>query len=273
MNGSIRRIAHLSDVHLLAKRPSDASARPARLLSFGRRSDGAARIRKLSRALESARRGGADHFVLSGDLTDGGTPGQFEQLAETLHDTKIDPARITLVPGDHDARTHGGWDRALSGPLRAFAPASAGDAGKVVDRGDVCIMPLDVSSHQTLTRSAGVLTAHAAACLWRRLKDTALSRRVMVVVQHHPPFAHSRGPWQWVDGLRGTERQMALLASYPHAHVLHGHLHRVGDHPVGRAEGRIFGAPAVVEDKDGTPRVRMYDLRNGALESAGLSAA
>ena len=35
---------------------------------------------------------------------------------------------------------------------------------------------------------------------------------------------------------------------------------------------RIFGAPAVVDDAEDAPRVRLYDLRDGALESAGLFA-
>lgn len=277
MNTTITRIAHVSDVHMLERRPGGPRSPydwRVRVLSFGRRLDAQARVRKLTSALDSARTSGADHYVVSGDLTESGTPGQFEQLAEALHGTRIDPDKVTLVPGNHDAyTTHDAWERAIQGPLRAFANASAGAVGKVVDRGEICFVPLDVSFHQPITRSAGVLTPEAASLLWRRMKDTALRRRAMVVVQHHPPFAHARGPWQWIDGLRGTERQMDLLTSYPHVNVMHGHLHHVVDRAAGGTNARIFGAPAVVEDKEGTPRVRMYHLRNGAIESAGLSAA
>ncbi len=275
MNTSITRIAHVSDVHMLERRPSGSRSHydlRIKLLSFGRRLDALARVRKLTLALDSAKKSGAQHYVISGDLTESGTPAQFEQLAETLHGTGIDPDRMTLVPGNHDAyTTEDAWGRAILGPLRAFAGGSAGEVGKVVDRGDVCLVPLDVSFHQPITRSAGVLTPQAASSLWRRMKDTALRRRAMVVVQHHPPFAHARGPWQWIDGLRGTERQMDLLANYPHVQVLHGHLHHVVDRAPRGGRAHIFGAPAVVEDKEGRPRVRMYELRDGALESAGLA--
>ena len=264
---------------MLERRPGGPRSRydlRVRLLSFGRRLDALARVKKLVRSLDSAQKGGAEHYVISGDLTESGTSAQFEQFAEALHDTKIAPERITLVPGNHDAYAAGdAWDKAIQGPLRAFASSSAGGhgtAGKVVERGELCFLPLDVSLHQPITRSAGFLTAEAAALLWRRMKDTALSRRALVIVQHHPPFAHALGPWQWVDGLRGTERLMDLLVSFPHVQVLHGHLHHVVDRVAAAGtRARIFGAPAVVDDAENTPRVRMYDLRDGALESAGLA--
>lgn len=275
---NITRIAHVSDVHMLERRPgrsrSDYDLR-VQFLSFGRRLDAQARVAKLNRALHAAVRSGAEHIVVSGDLTESGTKEQFEHLAETLHETRIAPERITLVPGNHDAYTTGdAWSQAIRGPLRAFAPSS--EVGKVVEHGDLCLLPLDVSIHQPITRSAGLLTAEAAAGLWKRMRDTALQRKSLVIVQHHPPFSHALGPWQWIDGLRGTERLMDLLQAFPHVQVLHGHLHHVVDRGAVPREKhqrpRIFGAPAVCEDDDTSPRVRMYDLRDGALESTGLAA-
>jgi hypothetical protein len=37
----------------------------------------------------------------------------------------------------------------------------------------------------------------------------------------------------------------------------------------GRA--RVFGAPAVVDDDEERPRVRLYDARDGAVESLGFA--
>src|SRR5689334_19419167 len=116
------RIAHLSDVHTLEPRPS-AYGWGLKFVSIGRELDATGRMKKLERALAAARRSGADHYVISGDLTEMGTREQFETFAGVLHASGIDPAAMTLVPGNHDLYTEGGaWEKALKGPLRAFAP-------------------------------------------------------------------------------------------------------------------------------------------------------
>src|SRR5215472_7943016 len=259
----VARIAHLSDVHILEPRPSSSRLHELTLkfLSFGRVLDPQGRIRKLRDALLYAKRGGADHIVVSGDLTEVGTPGQFETFAEVLDDAGVVPENVTLVPGNHDAYTSGlAWREALAGPLRAFAGASAEEPGKVVDRGNVAILPLDVSYHQSIAWSAGELTAQAADALEVRLQDPSLRGKSLVVVQHHPPFAHARSVWQWIDGLRGYARMQAVLGKHPGMQLLHGHMHRVVDRIVGKC--RIFGASATVDDLPGSPRVRFYDVRD-----------
>jgi 3',5'-cyclic AMP phosphodiesterase CpdA len=235
-------------------------------LSAGRRLDAAMRIRKLLRAFEVAKRSGADHYVISGDLTESGTAPQFEQLAETLHQTDVSPERITLVPGNHDAYgDEGEWTRAIEGPLRAFARASCGRPGKVVDLGDACILPIDVTFRQPVTRSAGVMTEENAGALAHRANDTGLSKKLVIAVVHHPPYTRSTPVWHWIDGMCGGERMMDILDRAQHVHVLHGHLHKA------TTRNRIFGATAIVEDPDGDARVRLYAVRAGALESAALA--
>src|SRR4051812_36886768 len=148
------RIAHLSDVHMLASRPSRARAghsMSVRFLSLGRRLDAWRRTRKLARALDAAKRSGAQHFVISGDLTEIGAPDEFESFAETLSEAAIAPEHVTLVPGNHDAYTDPkGWQAAMEGPLAPYAETSAAEMGKVVDRGDVCFLPVDVACHQSI---------------------------------------------------------------------------------------------------------------------------
>jgi 3',5'-cyclic AMP phosphodiesterase CpdA len=115
-------------------------------LSLGRALDAGARRKKLVRSLRTAVRSGADHVIVSGDLTESGTPEQFEALADALHEVRIDPEHLTLVPGNHDAyAAPDAWARALEGPLRAWAMASATAPGKIVERGGLAILPLDVA--------------------------------------------------------------------------------------------------------------------------------
>lgn len=282
----MRRIAHLSDVHMLHRDPRRSSARyrlATRMVGVGRSLDPAPRARNLARALAAARAAGADHVVVSGDLTELGDDAEFEHLAEVLHDAGLPGDSVTLVPGNHDAYTDPtSWRRALAGPLRAFAAASAGDPAKVVERGDLALFPIDSSRFQSIARSGGEFSVEAARAIERRLRDPALRHQSIVVVLHHPPFAQSRAPlWQWIDGLRGRAHIVDLLRRHPRLQVLHGHLHRVVDRIVAlgrdaRARGaaataRIFGAPAIVED-DRSARVRLYDVRDGALQVAGLFA-
>jgi 3',5'-cyclic AMP phosphodiesterase CpdA len=236
-------------------------------VSYARTLDSRERARKLSRALAETVSRGATHVVISGDLTEIGSDAQFEALAASLHDSGITPDRVTLVPGNHDAYTsHDGWRRALGGPLEAFRASSASEPGQVVDRGEVVFLPIDSTCYQSIARSGGELTAETAAALARRLNDPALQSRAVVLVQHHPPFQHKPGPWNWIDGLRGSARLTELLAKHTNVQVLHGHLHRLADRLLGNS--RVFGAPAVVDDGD-APRVRMYEARGGVLVSEG----
>lgn len=264
-------IAHLSDVHMLSSRPRPAESvldLSMRFVSFGRALDPAPRIRRLLAALRAARDAGARHLVLSGDLTELGTPGQFETFAEALFDAGIDPDDVTLVPGNHDAYTRpDAWARALEGPLAPFRRASAYGDGGIVEREDAVFLPVDVACYQHFTRAAGELTPASFELLERRALDLAGRGRPIVVVLHHSPLSHSTRAWQWLHGLRGNVRLLDLMARVPELHVLHGHLHYEVDVSVGPGEARIFGAPAVVDDVLGTPRVRLYDVEGASLRS------
>jgi len=271
---TVTRIAHLSDVHMLPTRPGWARAYhdlSVRFLSLGRPVDEHDRVRKLRRGLAAAQRSGADHFVISGDLTEVGRTAEFETFAEVLHESQIDPDRVTLVPGNHDAyAAPDGWKQALAGPLAAFRRGAAEQPGKVVEARGVTFLPVDVACHQAITRSAGELTSEVAEALEGRMADPALAHQPMVLVQHHPPFAHASRAYQWIDGLRGWSRLMDLITRFSDVHVLHGHLHHVVDRIIGLGRSRIFGAPATVDDRTEIARVRIYDVRGGILESQGI---
>jgi 3',5'-cyclic AMP phosphodiesterase CpdA len=272
---TVSRIAHLSDLHILEPRPS--RSRPAypvsvRYLSLGRPLDAPARRKKLARALAVAKRSGADHFVLSGDLTEVGAPREYESLAEALSEARLPASAVTLVPGNHDLyHSPDAWTKALEGPLAPWAESSAGAPGKVVERDNIVFMPVDVACHQHFTRSGGQLLDVTAEAVERRIQDNAFRHRPVVLVHHHPPFMRPVG-LNWIDGLKGGARIMMLLARFRHVFSLHGHMHSIVDKVVEMGRCRIFGAPAVVEDEE-VARVRIYQVRDGLLESAGLVSA
>ncbi len=280
----MRRIAHLSDVHTLdpAHRRSSARYRFAtKFVSLGRPVDPRGRARKLMRGLAAAKASGADHVVITGDLTEIGDASEFEHFASLLADARMPEDGVTLVPGNHDAyTTNGAWRRALEGPLKRYALASATEAGKVVDRGAVAFLPIDTSYFQSMARSAGTITPDAARAVQARIEDPGLRDKTIVLVMHHPPFVRHNALTQWIDGLRGFKHILDMLTLHPRVQILHGHMHRVMDRIVDLGKGvagvanraRVFGAPAIVDDADDVPRVRLYDVRDGGLESAGLYA-
>ena len=272
------RIAHLSDVHTLDLQHRRSSARyrfATKFVSLGRPVDPRGRAKKLLRGLEAAKASGAEHFVISGDLTEMGDATEFEHFANLLDEARMPEDSVTLVPGNHDAyTTAAAWRRALEGPLKRYAGASAGEPGKVIERGEVAILPIDTSFFQSMVRCGGLFTPDAAKAVQARIDDFGLRHKTIVLVMHHPPFEEQRNPIsQWVVGLSGRRQVLDMLANHPRLQLLHGHLHRVVDRIVGVAtRARIFGAPAVVDDLEDLPRVRLYDVREGLLESAGLYA-
>lgn len=262
------RIAQLSDFHLLE--PEHAQRRGVRslrlkFLSTHRALDAERRVGHARAALAAARVAAADHVVLTGDLTEDGTPEQFEVLAGLLHDSGIAPSRFTLVPGNHDAiDREGGWADALRGPLRAFAPTST--LGEEVVLGGLAIVPVDTSVHQHWVLSSGRLSPSHARAVEAAVARNRRAGRAVALVQHHPVMPYAT-PWmQWVDGMHGHRRARTLLHDEEHVHVMHGHIHRAGQRVMALARRpQVFSAPAVV---DGAVAARVYEAREGALLAA-----
>jgi len=261
---------------MLEARPAQARSvleLSMRFAALGQAPTPNARIARLAAAVRAARDAGAAHLVISGDLTELGTAEQFETLAEVLLDAAIDPERVTLIPGNHDAYTRAdAWGRALDGPLAPFRSASAAGHGTVVERARAFLLPLDVACHQHFTRAAGELTAGAADALESRVRDLSGRGRPVVIVVHHSPIAHRPRAWQWLHGLRGGERILDLLARFPDVHVLHGHLHHEVELSLDDGRPRIFGAPAVIDDPEHSPRVRIYESSGSSLRSRPTSS-
>jgi 3',5'-cyclic-AMP phosphodiesterase len=257
-------IAHLTDLHLVEDRylERDMSGR-ARLsyLSFGRPLDPEGRRERTRRALHEARACSFDHLVITGDLTEDGADEQFEILAELLHESRISPHHVTVVPGNHDAYIdEGAFARALAGPLKPFAATST--PGAVVELRDVTFVPVSTAFHQTPLTSAGAIDQNELEGLARLARDPGLRSRPLVFAQHHPP-GRQIPIVQWVDGLRQHATMAELFAQSPHLYVLHGHTHRATSKAIRNGEpARVFSAKAVVECESS---LRLYEASPGGL--------
>jgi 3',5'-cyclic-AMP phosphodiesterase len=265
---TIRRIAQISDLHLLSFREDGVTPRAcarARFVSLGRSLDPKARADRALSAILRAREQGAEHFVFSGDLTELGIASEFEVLAAVFDAADLSSDEVTLVPGNHDRYgTPDAWGAALAGPLAPWArssPAAPGEDATVVDLGSIRLLPIDVTRAQSVMRSAGLLTVDTLESVARRLADSAFRRVPTAIVQHHPPF--SLPPvLHFVDGLLGCERLTEVILRHEATQVLFGHLHRVIDRGDSAGLPRWLGAPSVSED---AAAYRLYDVTPSGL--------
>ncbi len=259
------RIAHLSDFHLLEPairaRRGQAWLR-VNYLSLKRALDYEQRRARASAALAEARRAGFEQLVLTGDLTEDGALPQYEVLAEVLVESGIDPARITLVPGNHDA--YGlGWDEALDGPLAPWAATSR--HGAVTRLRGCSVVAVSTAVVQSVVRSSGRVEAGALDIVDKVARESR--RRPVVLAQHHPPFAVAH---QWVHGLVNHREVTGLLHAHRTVSVLHGHTHQRRERALELGgPARIFSTGAVVTD---ALPLRMYAAADGAVHSLATGA-
>jgi Icc protein len=265
----MRRLAHLSDVHLLSEvrfGRDSAYAIRAHAVGLGRAVQPDTRAKKLERALAAVVASDVDRLVITGDLTELGHEAELELLGELLQRSGLAPERVSLLPGNHDAYGKpGGWARALAGPLAPWRRTSAAredaDVTRIDDAGAMLLL-FDTTRHQSIFRSGGDFVDAQLVALERHLADAAREGKAAIVALHHPPFVRREGrAWKWLDSLDGSDALGAVLARYPQTSLLHGHHHRERDRDV---PARIFGAPAVVDD-GAVARVRIYEVDGDRL--------
>jgi 3',5'-cyclic-AMP phosphodiesterase len=247
-HGSMR-IAHITDLHLVEQhyRRRSAGARlRLQYLNTGRSIDAESRCQHAVQALRSAR--GSDHILVTGDLTEDGAPEQFEVLAQVLADARVNPDRVTLVPGNHDFySSQEAFSDALAGPLRPFARTSRVD--RALDFGDVVILPTATTKPQPLPLSAGTLRPAQARSVAALASDCQRRGRTLILAQHHPPLGYRNRIWNWIDGMDRVRCFFELLLVHESLQVVHGHTHERVSSAIcpGRAP-QIHAGAAVFED-------------------------
>jgi 3',5'-cyclic AMP phosphodiesterase CpdA len=249
------RIAHFSDLHLL-------SLDGVPLHRFlNKRLTGWANLR-LKRghihrssyvraiAREIARQK-VDHVVVTGDLTNLALEPEFE-LARTVlrDDLGIEPARVTVVPGNHDLYTRGALaDRRfehyfadwLTSDLPELTVTAGGARFPVVKlRGGVAVIALSSAVPRAPLVAAGELGRLQLEALARALAHPEVAKRTVVLALHHPPVHGWSRLKAHLEGLRDAPALLSLLMPLSQGLVLHGHLHRRIQRVVTTDHGRLY---------------------------------
>ena len=156
-----------------------------------------------------------DYVLLTGDLTDRGTPEAYAHLRELIAPL---PMPVYAIPGNHDCRE----------PLRAafsdygWMPKGAGEPVRYCfDAGNLRICALD-----TLVEGQDYGALDQAQLDWLANCLASSLDRPVIVMLHHPPVK-SGIPGMDRVRLQAPEVLGAIIARHPNIErVICGHLHR-----------------------------------------------
>ncbi len=199
----------------------------------------------LERILDDLRRRPPDHLAVTGDLTNTTLEGELARACRALAGV-VEPARLSIVPGNHDAYVRapvrarrfehhvapllGLAPEALVWPRVQRVPISGGAAD-----GDLALVSLNSAVPTPWFTAYGRLGAEQLARLDEALAAPA-ARRVVLV--HHPPVQGDGRPDRpWRRNRDGAALLARCLARGVDL-VLCGHTHAPFRHRLARPDGR-----------------------------------
>jgi len=225
-------LAHMSDPHLpLPRGVPPRSVLNKRLLSLlswhsKRRHDHLRHT--LDRLVADLHSNAPDLIAVTGDLTNLGLDMEYRRARDWL-DALGDPARVMVIPGNHEALVHGAWDR---GAVH-WRPYWQGDETAQENvprafptlrrRGPLALIGVSSAIASPPGQAVGHVGDTQRARLATLLRQTRAEHLCRVVLIHHPPLdgtvAHRKR-------LRDAAELRAVLAQEGVELVLHGHSHK-----------------------------------------------
>jgi hypothetical protein len=213
-------LAHVSDLHL----PFEPVLSPLQRLSKRQLSSwawhrrGALHRTEILEALKADLRvQGADHIVVTGDTANFSLPEEFRRAALWL-ETLAPAARISLVPGNHDALVRVAEEQGL-GRLAPFTRAA--DGWPFVHRvGSVALIGLSSARPTAPLLARGRIGAAQRSRLAAILAAEREAGRIRIVLLHHPV---ADGAVRWRKALADRAALREVLRREGAELVLHGH--------------------------------------------------
>jgi 3',5'-cyclic AMP phosphodiesterase CpdA len=213
------QLVHLSDFHIRSGLHKEAST-DSQLDRAG------AKVRDLVAYIDA--KYPAAHIVITGDITDSGTPEAY-LVAKRLLKPWLRTSRLSLVPGNHDCGTWG--NRFLPERRETFfrtfssvIPRSASTLPWVKVVGRVALIGLDTTADSEWTAGAcGQLGADQLDRLDRVLQGRSIRGRVPVLLMHHDPFDDG-----FFTELNDSRRLIEIIETRVRTRrslVLYGHRH------------------------------------------------
>ncbi|WP_019931356.1 metallophosphoesterase [Nocardia sp. BMG111209] len=154
-----------------------------------------------------------DAILVTGDITDTGRPGQYEQARTAL----LADVEVRFMPGNHD-------DRAALREVLLREPPTTGPLNQVLRLPDVTVALLDstVPGH-----SGGELSAETLAWLADVLRDTPAGDAVLIAL-HHPPLPMYSTVVDPIRLINPEPLESVVAADERIVGVISGHMHAMG---------------------------------------------
>ncbi|MCU0655758.1 MAG: metallophosphoesterase [Polyangiaceae bacterium] len=276
-------LAHLSDLHVRGDEPIPWG----RLL--GKRATGYVNLRyrrgsthkkwavqALARELQRLQ---VDHVAITGDLSNLALEDEFAAVAALLRDDLgLPPARVSIVPGNHDLYTRGSMIKRRF--AHYFGPYLASDLpGVAIDHPagpfpfvrlfeGVALLGLASATPSPPLCAYGLLGAAQRAALQRVLLDRQVRERFVVGLLHHPPF-NPPSPLKTLRNGLHDARELRACFQQP-ALLLHGHLHHrvVQGDPASILSCGATSASLLDERPDHRAGFNLYEIDRSGLRSS-----
>jgi 3',5'-cyclic AMP phosphodiesterase CpdA len=233
------RIAHVSDLHLLAHDDIPLSRflnkRFTGLMNLKLKRSHKHRPAHLAAVLRRVRAFAPDHVVITGDLTNLALEPEFEAVRALIEtELAMSPKDVSVVPGNHDLYTRGALrTQRFTDYFREYiqsdlAPGSIalGPFPYVKLRGAVAFIGLSSAVPRLPLIASGELGAGQREALVRILEHPEVRSRTPVILMHHPPHNPASQSKAFAEGLHDSRLLLGHLVGLRRGLVLHGHLHR-----------------------------------------------
>lgn len=182
------------------------------------------RLERLADVVERVASLHPDHVLVTGDLTTTALAGEFADARAALAPLLTDPARATILPGNHDRYTRGSVRRRMfEGTFGEFAPAGPYPWLRRLDS-RTGILGLDPTRPHLSAR--GLLPVDQLERAKELVSDSSTRPRRLIVACHYPTVAPDRYRRE-LAGKRmvHAEAAKAWLATLgPHLYCC-GHVH------------------------------------------------
>lgn len=225
------KLAHFSDLHVTHFPLSGAFAlkRLAAIASYtlmGRGAHFTGSDERIARLLEDVDAQGVDHALCTGDLTGVSTVAEFEKIAGLFGPRLQQPARYTIIPGNHDRYVRGAKGLFEQHFSAVCEQARFPFVKHVSPR--VSVVAIDVTRPTSVIDSSGLCGPAQRDALLALLTDASLKDRFVVLALHYGLLRAEGQRDRPSHGLRDDLEVMALI-DRPDVSldlVVHGHMHR-----------------------------------------------
>ena len=273
-------LAHLSDPHISCMdQITTRDLLNKRLFGFLRwklhrgAEHGAEALCALQRDLHQTK---PDHIAVTGDVTHLGLAAEYKKASEWLQSLGP-PARVTVIPGNHDTYVKIRWSSTMShwldymnSDVRSVNTSGTEMATDIFPslriRGCVAIISVNTAHPSAPHLAVGSIGAAQIHKLKEILAQMAGSQLYRILLIHHPP---APGTVSWRKRLTDAAELASLLEKYGADLVLHGHAHQTMLNFLPTPSGKvpIFGVPsisAIGRTPERRARYYLYHIKPGS---------